>query len=717
MTSGIRLLERDPLALEALRLANRAMAMQIVHQAPDLAGMRHARSRSLQLPSEYVTGRSWYPFQLAFFLLVAESVAEPDSDHRPTVDLLWFPTGGGKTEAYLLVSAFAILLRRLRDPSSRSAGTTVITRYTLRLLTTQQFQRTATLVCALELLRQGNPERLGREQIDIGIWVGRRDTPNRFTGTERHPGAFQLAERTLTAAVPRNRFLLERCPWCGTSVLPPRRSGDKADYGFVASPTSFEFRCPSDDCPFNPAIPVQVVDEALYDRSPTIVIGTVDKFANLAWLPRSRALFGGGGAHRPPSLVIQDELHLLAGPLGSTVGLYEAAISSLCEDGARPAKVIASTATIRAAPRQVQALFGLPTAIFPPSGLDADDSYFARVDPGDPGRLYVGVMAPAHSPVMSFNRVCGFLLQAPIELGLSGAALDAYSTLVAYHNSLRELGHTVTSTRDDIREYSKLVARAKDDVRHLDDGNVVELRSGLTSDELPRRLERLGAAEGTTDHVAIAVCTNMISVGVDVKRLGLMVVNGQPKTTSEYIQATSRVGRTRAAPGLVVAHFSAGKPRDRSHYELFRGFHGSLYRHVEPTSVTPLSLRCRERNLPAALVIVVRHLAGLNGNESAGEFKGDDENILQAVARLTDAFRRSEPDEARAADMHIQRLVSQWEALTENRREPLVYDGSRPHRPLLVRFGSSNEEAWVMPTSMRSVDLTCDIWIQGVRHA
>ena len=254
----------------------------------------------------------------------------------------------------------------------------------------------------LELLRQADVQRLGESPIEIGLWVGGRDTPNRFTGTDRWPGAYELAERVKAEQIPRNRFLLERCPWCGTSLLPGTRSAADDDYGFVASPTSFRFRCPSTPCPFTEAIPVQVVDQALYERPPTILIGTVDKFANLARLGAAHALFGAGGGD-PPSLIIQDELHLLAGPLGSTVGLYEAAISTLCNADGAPTKVIASTATIRAAAPQVQGLFGRAMAVFPPPGVDADNSYFAHVEESDPGRLYVGVMAPAHSPIMSFN--------------------------------------------------------------------------------------------------------------------------------------------------------------------------------------------------------------------------------------------------------------------------------------------------------------------------
>ncbi|MYS52862.1 helicase, partial [Streptomyces sp. SID6013] len=242
-----------------------------------------------------------------------------------------------------LLAAFAMVLRR-REPGG--GGTAVLSRYTLSLLTTQQFQRAATTVCALETLRRAEPGVYGSEPFSIGLWVGETTTPNTY---DKARTAYENARQ---AAQPDDVFILDRCPWCGTRILPAHKSPDAGDYGVRATADSFAFFCPRRECVFHDELPVAVVDEHLYDRPPTFVLGTVDKFARLAWEPRAGRLFGArsgtDAGNLPPSLVIQDELHLLTGPLGTTVGLYESAVLGLCvgSDGTGP-KVVASTATIR----------------------------------------------------------------------------------------------------------------------------------------------------------------------------------------------------------------------------------------------------------------------------------------------------------------------------------------------------------------------------------
>ncbi|OEV02292.1 helicase [Streptomyces qinglanensis] len=700
-------------AREAFRLANRAMALQMLHSRPELAGSRRTRKSDLVELTEPPDDYAWHPFQLAYFLLVVEGLMNPNHEDRETVDLIWFPTGGGKTEAYLLTACFEILWRRLRF-GAEGGGTAVLSRYTLSLLTTQQFQRTATAVCALEYIRLGFdgalPHDLGEEPVSVGLWVGQQTTPNRIADAQDGLSALKQLNS------PDDRFLLERCPWCGTEIVPERR-GVEADFGIVADGVTTGFFCPRSTCAFHERLPVSVVDEEIYREPPTFVLGTVDKFARLAWEPEAGSIFGRRDGKRPPSLVIQDELHLLAGPLGTTVGLYESAILQLCtREGAAP-KVIASTATIRRSQDQVRGLYGRPTQLFPPAGVKAGESFFATPDTHRPGRLYVGVMAQGHTASTSTVHVGAAALQAPKEVGDDDTTRDAYWTAVAYHNSLRELGRTVTIARDDIP--ARLEHLTKDDSRRrkLDDDSVVELTSNIARAEQPRLLERLGKGFKERGSISFLATTNMLSVGVDVPRLGLMLMNGQPKTTSEYIQATSRVGR-RHVPGLIVTLFRSTKPRDRSHYESFGVYHSSLYRHVEPTSITPWSMPSRNRALHAVLTILVRHgIKGLHSENRAGEILDHLDEVRGMRDLVVDHVRRADPDEAAAATEQLDRLIEEWQQQAEIARGDgtrLYYrPQGRSYEALLTDFGRQ-DGLWETPQSMRNVDRECLLVVRGM---
>ncbi|MEU3169397.1 helicase-related protein [Streptosporangium sp. NPDC006930] len=710
---GIRCLtSRDhPRAFEAFRLANRAMALQMRRSEPDLGGTRRGRDEAVaQVAEPDLHDYRWRPFQLAYFLMVVEGLVQDTHPDRESVDLIWFPTGGGKTEAYLLVAAFEILFRRLQH-GDKGGGTTVISRYTLSLLTTQQFQRAASIVCALEYLRLGKDTQykpvIGGGPITIGLWVGEATTPNKYSA------AADSLNELLGMSKPDDRFLLERCPWCGTEIVPRTKSSRK-HYGIKATATSFLFHCPSEDCAFSERLPVAVVDDHLYERPPTFLLGTVDKFARLAWEHRAGALFGGNGGLRP-SLIIQDELHLLSGPLGTTVGLYEAAVSELCAwDGIRP-KIISSTATIRRASDQVRGLYGRQVQLFPPAGLDARYSYFSEPDPSRPGRLYLGIMAQGHSNSTAIVHTAAAMAQAPTEIADDPALQDAYWTLVAYHHSVRELGRTVTLARDDIGARLKYLGSLNDKERPWGEEKVEELTANLSRAEQPRLLERLEISYPREGAVSFLATTNMLSVGIDVKRLSLMLMMGQPKTTSEYIQATSRVGRHQT-PGLVVTMLRPTKPRDRSHYETFGVYHESLYRQVEPTSVTPWSLASRQRALHACLVILVRHGLGLNADDQAGDVQHRKDELERIKERLLAHVTTADRHEHVATERALELLINEWishaqEAANENKKLRYQFQG-KAQRNLLKQFGFGSG-LWETLNSMRSVDNETLVKVRG----
>lgn len=632
--AGIDVLE-DPKCLEAFRIANKCMA--------DAARQRQGVMQ--QKPPQDVNPK-WRPFQLAFILMNLKAIANPIDADRQTVDLLFFPTGGGKTEAYLGLAAFTLLLRRFRNPGIQSAGLSVLMRYTLRLLTLDQLGRAATLICALELLRRNNVDKFGEWPFEIGLWVGRAATPNRMGSKgDSDPNTARARTRKFWDSDKNpSPIPLEECPWCGTKFTRNSfRLSPNPD-----NPIDLLVKCIKVGCAFsgNFWLPIVAVDEQIYRRLPCFMIATVDKFAALPWTGRVGTFFGRveryekndgfygpldplrgsklpEGRLLPPDLIIQDELHLISGPLGTLVGLYETALDELCvieKEGKkiRP-KIIASTATVRRADSQIRALFDRPTVdIFPPPGPDRRDSFFAETLSSSKvnARLYVGVAAQGRSPKVAMLRVYLALLGAGQRWhnqlkkpGQKSNAADPYMTLVGYFNSLRELGGARRLIEDEVRNrlagYSSRM-RVGETQGLFDDRKIsyepVELTSRVSTAQVADAKRRLSLLFSDESRVDVAIATNMISVGLDIIRLGLMVVFGQPKMSAEYIQATSRVGRDAEKPGLVVTIFNVHKPRDRSHFERFSHYHQTFYRSVEATSVTPFSPRALDKGLAATLV-------------------------------------------------------------------------------------------------------------------
>lgn len=695
----------DPIVFEAFQLSQNVMIRQMEHSSTSLGGGLFSSSDAPRMPdsSLYTESESkWYPFQLAYQLLCLDSLVNPESEDRSIVDLIWASTGSGKTEAYLALAAMSIIYRRL-TAGSRSGGTVVITRYTLRLLTVQQFERTARLACALESLRKEHPSSLGKEPVTIGLWIGRSQTPNTFSE------CIEWAQDIELNPSGQKGFQISGCPWCGARIVPVQDAPPRDNqFGFTAKNNSFKLHCPSIQCDFNEELPIQIVDEALYMNPPTILIGTVDKFARLTWEGRAGVFFGGED-NLPPSLIIQDELHLLEGPLGSTTGIYEAAFGLLCELKGQKPKILASTATIREADSQIRAIYGSSAHLFPSAGLDYSDSYFVKENPDRPGRTYVGVHCPSKTPSTSRIWVSSLLLQSQSQVEYDEPEeTDGYWTLVAFHNTKYELGSSLTAGLDDIPARLQYLSPEPDSRRSLSPDDVMELSANIPSSQIPDALDRLSSPWYEKDSVAFVPCTKMFSVGVDIQRLGLMLVVGQPLQTSEYIQATSRVGRGKA-PGLVVTLYSSGKPRDRAHYERFRSYHSALYRWVEPTSVTPFSLSSRKRSLAAVFVILMRHWAGYTRNEDARRFDPESEGVSRIIEGLYRRALQSDPSEAENVRLYLQKLAEDWGSLIREIPDLSFHDNNRgSNRTLLKAFGDSYGQ-WEAHHSMRNVDVQTPI--------
>lgn len=919
MRAGIRMLETDEDVRLAFCFANRAIAIQ----------------------SAWTKGRvnAWWPFQLAFHLINLPALTHSDHPDRGICDLLWFPTGGGKTEAYLGLAAFTFAFRRLRARRSGLSyggeGVALISRYTLRLLTIQQFRRALALVTACEFLRvirhgtlrgwrprachdDGDPL-WGDSRFAVGLWVGGGVTPNGhhdFQYRDRRGrlvteyGAISILEGTgegqgepaqvlvcpscqSTLAVPPEGYQrdqeavlhlvlgdaaaqnapapaqlstslfnvagAERTPhdnprFCTLTIrfsasedaaphavdswfrdvirqamgpetwLVPARASRPGYFVRVAEwgvrrararPYEFELFCPNPECQLNTSIgwwettptgewpvleafrgpsgecthcpvPAWTVDEQVYHRCPSMVVATVDKFARLSFEPKAGGLFGkverfneylgyyrGGcapngpgspparprddvlsgrnvetGPFAPPDFILQDELHLIEGPLGSLVGIYETAVDALAShlqngEAVRP-KYIASTATVRNAQEQVQSLFDRQLEVFPAPGLTANDSFFSTTRTSHPldahqaGRLYVGVCAPGRGAQTPIVRIWSRLLQRVADRASAGASadeLDAFWTLVGYFNAIRELAGAVALARQDIVQRIETIATRP---RALEDP--MELSSRADSMQLPGMLEHLSvslpAPPAPADSV---VATSMFGTGVDVERLGLMVVHGQPKTTSAYIQATGRVGRLRG--GLVVTFFRAARPRDLSHYEFFATYHAALYRHVEPVTVSPFAPRARDRALGPVAVAILRQASELilggapvpvNGRwRTQQRLQGGwscrahemasaraDPDVL-AVPEIMELRSRAQPDPRRPGPNetrdHSASEIDRWSQLAGRAADQLLYfeptlvnPASRPIvlgdlAHLVARLGVAFEDA---PNSLREVEAT-----------
>ena len=730
MQAGVELLKADQLAAKAFQIANQAMLDQML-QTDRVRGKASA-----------VEDYRWRPFQLAFLLTVLESVVHEDSDFRDLVDLIWFPTGGGKTEAYLLLGAFLIAWRRMRHPD-QAGGTTILMRYTLRLLTQQQFERAARMTFALERIRRRDARLLGSEPITVGMWVGYSTSPNSVQA------GVKLLQQIADGAAPPNGLVLGECPWCGT---------DFSKENYRCDQVSFEFRCLSTDCDFGRSqapLPCDVIDETLYESPPTLLVATIDKFARLAWEERATAFFGGT-ANRPPELVIQDEVHLVTGPLGSVAGLYEAALETVIAlRGVRP-KYVASTATIRNASEQVRRLYGREVAVFPPPGPTCDDSYFAHTDRERPARLYVGYLAPQLVQRSCLAPLAGALLCGPHEVFRKRSPedretlVDAWSTQVIYHTTLRAVGNSHNLYSVDVRDWTDLLrkeaeeahkddpsessdpASEVDDQREFVDGDqhrvateqgqgettrtaplpeIAQLTSIPSARENAETFQRLEKLHGEDGHIDVLLATNMLSVGVDVSRLALMVLHGQPHSTAEYIQASSRVGRS-DVPGVVVANYFRHQARSLSAYEMFRPFHESFYRFVEPASVTPFTYPVRARALHAALVIVLRHMrCGLTANQACGQFDSKSRLALNAVAALKErCAKAASEEEMRDTCSQLDELVQQWaeevRRCRKMRRNFVYHSRDASANSLLRRHSRSSRGLWPTLDSMRNVEST-----------
>jgi len=773
---GISLVSKDPDIGEAFRFANEVMLEHISHSEwakKNREKLKRGEAINQNSPNE---NPEWRLFQLAFLLLNIESISDPTSKYRDVADLLWFPTGGGKTEAYYGIIAFTTGLRRLKNKDAKNLeeqldryGITVIMRYTYRLLTLQQFQRASTLMCACEYVRLKNDEnrkKFGDQPFLVGLWVGHDTTPNSFEEAKEKIDKIRLLEKSGKGILENatNPVQLLNCPWCGRKLTAENYLYEY-DYNDPAKlqPRRIKVKChkncffgiPNDE---ERVIPIVLIDDDIRNLRPALLLSTVDKFAQISWNWRYSTLFGNVSQycqehgyrpgnvsnqnkqgdrcsherspihftngqkvplkvveiHRklaPPELIIQDELHLIAGPLGTLTGLYETAVDIMCTREIKDKttgeiiktkpKIIASTATTKRSDVQMKNLFNsTQTRVFPPQGFDFGESYFAQVIPvseNSPGKLHLGICATSIGGYAVDSRISACILRKIRHirenknnynfygeiLSFTDDEIDPYYTLVGYYNTIKNLGAAVRMYEDTIPDYMDIIRKTTEEM--FDTVNVApkEERRNLEKDELTGRispsqipiiLDKIETKLGEGEILDALLCTNMLSVGVDVSRLGIMVINGQPKSTSEYIQASGRIGRSESKrkPGLVITNYTYIKPRDLSHFENFIQFHSTYHKSVEAGTLTPFSSRARDRGLFGVFVALVRLNNSLLSEDPKKFDRADTRvtTICQEIkTKILDRIEKIDRSEVEQSDEQIANFIKKWYVAVEQFRK------------------------------------------------
>lgn len=730
LSDNISLLH-DATVFKAFQYANTAMLLQIAVSRDKALHQQLTKLDKTKSPFQSFPGYKYRPFQLAFLLLSLGDMVNPESETRKnTVDLIWFPTGGGKTEAYLAVTAFTLCYRRLKYPNNYQ-GVSVIMRYTLRLLTAQQFERASRLITALEILRQNFSQDLKTEAFTIGLWIGMASTPNTIVDAKKAIEAIEKECNKKGNPSKENKFQIESCTWCGEDLI--QLKNEQWHYNFEVVRNNFKIRCINSTCQFNKNdLPVQVVDESLYKNSPSLLFATVDKFAMLSWKEHGHKFFNSLTNGLPPDLIIQDELHLLSGPLGSLVGLFESVIELLSTKNGISPKIIASTATTRNTAQQVKELYGhsRQVNIFPPSGLSYKDSFFAKEDNGKDStrRRYFGIMPTGKTTVDTQLRLLAHLLIARlenyldlIEKGLNKNELEksinSYWTIVSYYNTLRDVGRLSNKVGDEIvqmtRQLQNRLQLAEHRFNYLGLTNrTKELTSRIDSSEIKPTLSALEKTFSMNDEgyvnydiVDLVLATNMLSVGIDISRLNIMQMNGMPRNIAEYIQASSRVARQ--DKGLVIATLDANRAREKSYFEHFVPFHQNIYRKVEPLSVTSFTENTVDLLLASLLVTFIRHKIGHNENDDVTKFAVEDTNELvdfmesrfSENTEILDYFKK-----------RIEFIANDWLNRTQGETGCKKYE-ELLKKPDEISNLDNDSKIWVVLQSLRDIDSNSSIRI------
>jgi len=751
---GIALIRKDALAREAFLHMNSTFK-----HIGDVRTSRGAR------PIE-----GWYLFQLCFILSLVPAFVHRNGDSAKTAQLLWFPTGGGKTEAVMGIVVLAMFYERL---TGRGFGVTSWMRFPLRLLTFQQMQRYVDVVIAADEVRAAastTSERLRAAPFTIGYFGGRRNSPNDLRYIPEDVDVPQSLYYRLKSHLQRNpRGMDVLLDAEGRGFFQDLRivgdcfyCGEISSVEIVGDPSSLTMRHKCTKC--ERYLPIFTTDEDVYTQLPTVMIGTLDKLATVGFRSAFRTLIGKSDGHcelhgygifgrclksyygecshaqwrarRPPdppyggiSILFQDELHLIHEQLGCFDAHYESLLISLCTEAAGKAPlVIAASATIEGADHQLEHLYEAEELRFPGEGPSLRETFYARETP-DLQRLYVGIRPSnlAHlDTTMSLTsllfdemselrnkrtEVAGYYPSlTPLSQKEYDDLLDRHTLTVAYVNSKREGQNIYRSVDEQVRDDLKRLGR--DEIY-----GITSLTGDSTMDDVKAALRRMKARRSDLpdkEKLDFAVATSMISHGVDVDRLNTMIFFSYPRTTAEYIQASSRAGRT--YPGIVFVILKSTTYRDRSFYRNFREVHAALDKMVETVPIDRFAVHAVQRTVPGLAVgtLINRSVDRLRKNNEISLEDARDIDNIQTLKRLVirgmhfkdvvqtdlDGFYRV--SDSRAADWR-----SEIPRILDNLDTNISSVGDRSSIP-----GELNYTETRVMTSLRDVDPPLEVLIR-----
>jgi hypothetical protein len=685
-----------------------------IHALQDDERLAHAFKLANQAFSKGAHAE-WRLFQLVFVvsqmtsLLAREKPTEELLEVLNRVDVLWFPTGGGKTEAYFGVIAVALFYDRLRG---KDRGVTAWLRYPLRMLSIQQLQRLMEIVVYADIVRQGSSSPLLHNggPFTLGYYVGEKNTPNSLTSVFHKPPNKSLLEqkqRVEEASSPDENplLVLQRCPFCRSTNLGVQVIEDEVRIKHVCNSCSKE-------------LPIFITDTEIYRYAPSIIVGTVDRLARAGQTSHFAHLFGRFNKACPdhgylsfdeclekgvckrkvneyidipelydptPCLLLQDELHLLRESLGTYDSHYETFIDTLADSIGKklPPKRLAATATIEGFEKHTQELYARDAVRFPVKGMLENESAYVMPSPAAPiGREYVGILPTgSDTKEVVYGILSALKAFSDEQHKIHGASKSDSDKLLASNYDLSLAYVNQKNTAGDLRAY-------------WNDPHEIQV---LTGDRgLAEVRATIGRVESDieqpfADRLKFLVATSVISHGVDLERLNFMSFAGMPATASDYIQASSRVGRTHV--GVVFTVFRPENNRERNVYQRFYEYHERLYQLVQPIPINRVSQSAISRTITGILSACILNILGyekglqLGGFDKAKVFKKALNDGLVSDKDLIDLARKSlgidkvqlPGDSLALIDEHIFRLVKDERRLMLSEEGYSTYRLMRPY--------------------------------------